>query len=148
MLSRCRRLGSCRLPVPVSQHANLDAIANLYRTDPKLKESEFWYHAEFFDADRLRRLFNSVLETGDTIIHFIDLFSGAPPFLINPALICYYLFYPGHDEGLSDCPYTDQAKEFGSFAGEWACVAILLDSPSPGEGRAPNGPDFPTAISA
>lgn len=125
-------------PFPsANRYANLDAIANLYRTDPKLKESEFWYHAEFFDADRLRRLFNSVLETGDTIIHFIDLFSGAPPFLINPALICYYLFYPGHDEGLSDCPYTDQAKEFGSFAGEWTCVAILLDSPSPGEGRAP-----------
>ncbi len=125
-------------PFPsANRYANLDVIANLYRTDPKLKESEFWYHAEFFDADRLRGLFNSVLETGDTIIHFIDLFSGAPPFLINPALICYYLFYPGHDEGLSDCPYTDQAKEFGSFAGEWTCVAILLDSPSPGEGRAP-----------
>jgi hypothetical protein len=62
---------------------------------------------------------------------------GPTPFLVDPLLICYYLFYPGHDEGLSDCPYTDQAKEFGSFAGDWTCIAILLDRPSPSEDRAP-----------
>jgi hypothetical protein len=27
-------------------------------------------------------------------------FPDKPRFLTNPALICYYLFYPGHDEGL------------------------------------------------
>jgi hypothetical protein len=128
-------------PFPsANRYANLDQVAALYSDasgDSDLKGSKFWYHAEVFDAARLRRLFNSALETGDTIIHFTDLFSGTSPFLIDPLLLCYYLFYPGHDEGLSDCPYTDQAKEFGSFAGDWTCVAVLLDSPSPGADRAP-----------
>ncbi len=125
-------------PFPsANRYANLDRIADLYNTDTDLNGSRFWYHAEFFDADRLRPLFNSALETGDTIIHFIDLFSGSNPFLIAPELICYYLFYPGHDEGLSGCPFVDQAKEFGSFAGDWTCVSILLDRPSPSADRAP-----------
>jgi hypothetical protein len=135
-------------PFPsANRYANLDSTANLYRTDPKLKESEFWYHAEFFDADRLRRLFNSVLESGDTIIHFIDLFSGAPPFLINPALICYYLFYPGHDEGLSDCPYTDRrslAVLPANGPASPSCSTVLRQAKTARQ----NGSAFPTAISA
>ncbi len=122
-------------PFPAAnRYANLDRIAELYRTDEALKKSEFWYHAEFFDDVRLRRLFDEADATGDTEIQFSELLSGQ--FLTGPALICYYLFYPGHDEGI-DCPYIDQATEFGSFAGDWTAVVILLDRPSPSEEYAP-----------
>ena len=38
-----------------------------------LKKSEFWYHAEFFDDARLRRLFDEADAAGDTNIQFSDL---------------------------------------------------------------------------
>ena len=41
------------------------------------------------------------------------------------ALLCYYFFFPAHEEALATCTNIE-AKEFGSFAGEWACMAVLL----------------------
>jgi hypothetical protein len=83
-------------PFPsANRYANLNRIAELYGDsgDPALKGSKFWYHAEVFDVDRLRRLFNSALESGDTIIHFTDLFTWAnavsrrpPAHLLLPVL--------------------------------------------------------------
>jgi hypothetical protein len=122
-------------PFPgANRYANLDRIAELYRTDSKLKASEFWYHAEFFDDMRLNRLFDEADAAGDIEIQFSELLTGQ--FLTRPALICYYLFYPGHDEGI-DCPFVDQALEFGSFAGDWTAVVILLDRPSSAEDYTP-----------
>lgn len=121
-------------------YADLDRLAARYAGKSALTESQFWYHAEFFDAARLRRLFGDAVDPGNSIIDFNDLFNprpDKPAVLIDPALICYYLFYPGHDEALGGCidPNTgmviNQAREFGSFAGEWSCVSVLLDRTDP-----------------
>jgi hypothetical protein len=64
---------------------------------------------------------------------------GRPALITDPALICYCLFYPGHDEGLQGCAGVNEAKEFGSFAGEWTCIALLLDRP---DANAPYTPKF------
>ena len=82
-----------------------------------LADSRFWYHAEVFTASRLRGL----LVKGPPID--FDKFTK----LKDPALVCYYLFFPGHEEPLEGCPDSDLAKRWASCAGAWACVAILLD---------------------
>ena len=117
-------------------HADLNHLASLYSTNESLKGSQFWYHAEFFDTARLRMLFTDLIRSGG--IDFSSLFGstpGNPPVLTNPALICYYLFYPAHEESLSGCEFApgqivDTARDFASFAGEWSCIALLLDRPN------------------
>jgi hypothetical protein len=117
---------------------DLDRLASLYATDQGLNDSQFWYHAEFFDAARLRRLFINAVDPGGSAIDLTTLFNptpGNPPVLNDPALICYYLFYPAHEESLSGCEYApgqpvDTALDFASFAGEWSCIALLLDRPN------------------
>jgi hypothetical protein len=121
-------------------YADLDRIAELYASDQFLRDSQFWYHAEFFDQDRLRRLFSSHRAGGGQ--DFAQLFTasaGNPVSLKDPALICYYMFFPGHDEGIADCrhEFGDRAAMFASFAGEWTCVAVLLDRPTPFGNYAP-----------
>ena len=45
----------------------------------------------------------------------------------NPALLCYYFFFPGHAESLPEpCESQEAGREYASFGGEWACMAILL----------------------
>ena len=123
------------------RYANLDRIAERYgdANDP-LNKSRFWYHAEFFDHVRLRKLFGSAAEGGGH--DFFTLFRalGNPAAELNlPSLICYYLFFPGHDEGLTPCEGIAPARRYASFAGEWACVALLLDQDAPG---GPHSPKF------
>jgi hypothetical protein len=113
-----------------NRFANLDQMDTLYNfdaappADPILKGSRFWYHAEVFDVDRLRLLMEDP--------HAPDIFKQLFPTLLkpeslgDPLLLCYYLFFPGHDEGLDDCADVADADKFGSYAGEWACIAILL----------------------
>ena len=76
-------------------HADLDRLAARYASEFALKDSQFWYHAEFFDAARLRRLFGDAIDPGGSVIDFNRLFEprpDKPPVLTDPALICYYLF--------------------------------------------------------
>jgi len=111
------------------QRADLDRLAARYAEanpsgpGPNLKKSQFWYHAEFFDAGRLHSLFDHV-DPGGSATHFSELFGSV---LTDPALICYYLFYPGHEESLPGCAGFETASDYGSFAGEWSCIALLLD---------------------
>jgi hypothetical protein len=124
--------------------ADLDHLASLYATNQGLKDSQFWYHAEFFDAARLQNLFTELVRSGSAF-NFNNLFGSAPgnpPVLTDPALICYYLFYPAHEESLSGCEYApgqivDTARDFASFAGEWSCIALLLDRPNAASPYAP-----------
>jgi hypothetical protein len=121
---------------PDDTHVDLNHLASLYATNDSLKGSQFWYHAEFFDTARLRLLFTDLVRSG--AMDFGSLFAatqGGPPVLTNPALICYYLFYPAHEESLSGCEFApgqivDTARDFASFAGEWSCIALLLDRPN------------------
>ena len=92
--------------------------------DPLLHDSRFWYHAEAFDASRLRLLMASQDAPADFKALFPTLL--APPEDGAPLLLCYYLFFPGHDEPLENCPSPAEAAMFGSYAGEWACISILF----------------------
>jgi hypothetical protein len=101
-----------------NRYADLDGIFNAYNGGvTALADSRFWYHAEVFTASRLRGL----LVNGPPID--FDKFTR----LKDPAFVCYYLFFPGHEEPLEGCPDSDLAKRWASCAGAWACVAILLD---------------------
>ncbi len=117
-------------PTSENRFANLDRIEALYNStsstvaDPILQGSRFWYHAEAFDTPRLR-----VLMAGqDASAEFKALFPTLlePTILGAPLLLCYYLFFPGHDEPLDDCSDVAEAAMFGSHAGEWACISILI----------------------
>lgn len=121
---------------PGDQHADLDSLATRYAPGGDLNDSQYWYHAEFFDTARLRRVFVDAVDPGGQVINFTSLLDpqgGQPAVLTDPALICYYLFYPGHEESLSGCidPTTGvlaaTARDIASFAGEWSCIAVLLD---------------------
>ena len=106
-------------------YSDRNAVAALYDSDPTLKASRFWYHAELFDNARLRRLLSA--DTPD-LVKVLDSLSPAHPDMKtkSPALLCYYFFFPAHEEALvASCPNVE-AKEFGSFAGEWACMAVVL----------------------
>lgn len=116
-------------PAPANdfRFADLDRIEQLYNSagaDPLLKGSRFWYHAEVFDAARLREL----MAADNSPANFQDVFKAHFAGGSNFKLICYYLFFPGHDEPLENCAPDDHAEKFCSYAGEWACIAILVES--------------------
>lgn len=109
-------------------YSERDAIATRYNADDaqggvsKLRDSRFRYHAELFDAERLRRLLATV--GAPDLVKVLDAFK-------NPALLCYYFFYPAHEEALdSTCPNVE-AREFAGYGGEWSCMALLLERDDP-----------------
>jgi hypothetical protein len=128
-------MGGWTLPTPDlsgdNRFANLDAIAARYANEPALKDSQIWYHAEFFDFTRLRVLFTHVRELdGNNLFGLLQSRAGESADFNFPSLICYYLFFPAHQEGLLGCDSTPGARDFASFAGDWACVSVLLDRPT------------------
>jgi hypothetical protein len=98
-------------------YANREEIRSRYANDPELRDSRFWYHAELFDTTRLRNLAETV--------HQPNLYQVTTHDLNNPALLCYYLFFPEHEQAVVGASFT--AKEVGGYAGQWACIALLLD---------------------
>ncbi len=113
-----------------NHYANLDKIATLYNASPAdggdlvLPGSRFWYHAEVFGAPRLRFLASPANQ--DTPPGFERPSQAAIASLQDPALVCYYLFFPGCDDPLEGCD-PEFSKLFGAFAGDWACIAVLLE---------------------
>ena len=111
-----------------NSYANRAKIKGLYESEQSLDASRFWYHAEFFDEARLTRLLQGV---------------AAPDLLkvlgkrkaVNGnkevALLCYYLFFPAHEESLGAGCDNVEAKEFACFAGEWQCLTLLLQRDGP-----------------
>ncbi|MEZ0342455.1 hypothetical protein ACAG25_21040 [Mycobacterium sp. pV006] len=109
-------------PGKVNVYADRGEIADRYATD--LEPSRFWYHAEVFDTDRLSRLAATVTTPNlSRIVARLD----------NPALLCYYLFFPAHVEtvGAGACPNVE-AQEVGCHAGDWQCMALLLEGDETG----------------
>jgi hypothetical protein len=99
-----------------------------------LSGSRPWYYVEYMDhQDLLQYVGNPNLNTNG-----LDLFSavvnnnsattedGAK--LNFPHALIYHLFYPVHQEALENCAEAGEGYLFGTYAGEWACIAILLDS--------------------
>jgi len=122
-------------PTSSNEHSHLEMLAQFYNhrtaANPELKQSRFWYHAETFDQVQLRTL--AAEQTRNSLL---------TPFLLSreftePFVICYYLFFPGHFEGLQGCENTQFGPDFGTFAGEWTCVTVLLDRPNPTLGYEP-----------
>jgi hypothetical protein len=90
--------------------------------DQELIDSKFWYHAELLETETLRTALRTVPAP--------DLTAFFEP-LRNPALLNYYFFYPAHEEALQSTCTNAEAKEVASFAGEWACMSVLLQRDTP-----------------
>jgi hypothetical protein len=100
--------------------ADRTAIANRYSSD--LKDSSFWYHAEVFRADRLATLASrSVAPNLKPVLKALH----------NPTLLCYYLFFPAHEQSVL-CS-TPAAQEVSCHAGDWQCVAVMLEGDGTGD---------------
>jgi hypothetical protein len=113
-----------------NRYANRKKLLTEYDTNPSLRNSRFWYHAELFDLKRLSRLM--VPQTPD-VLDLSNLFKELLP-QRDPALLCYYFFFPSHDEPLPEpCNSQETGKEYAGFGGEWACMAILLERESQSE---------------
>ncbi len=120
-----------------NRYTDRQKVEALYRNDDDLRNSQLYYHAELYSTERLRILFarfSDSLATPDLGAVFAEL---APR---NPALLCYYFFFPTHDETLPPpCDTTESGIEVSSYVGEWACMAILLEKES---ATAPFQPKF------
>ena len=118
-----------------NRYASLRGVSDLYYSEPPyepLTESKFWYHAELFDTDRLRGLTGAErgVPASPSTLSLWDVFAS----LTNPALLCYYFFFPGHREELPPpCDSETTGLVYASFAGDWACMAILLERPTENE---------------
>ena len=107
---------------PQSSHpfANRDEIHSLYSRVPALQDSQFWYHAELFETGRLLTLAEGVKHPDlAAVVNSLD----------HPALLCYYLFFPTHRQAVVGAGVS--AVEVGSYAGQWACIALLFQRPNP-----------------
>jgi hypothetical protein len=120
-------------PNTKNRFAALKQLADLYGSTGSiyqpLRDSRFWYHAEVFNTPRLRivaKLAGSLPANPAPIDlnKFLDRFT-------EPTVICYYLFFPGHIEGLQGCESVETGPDFAGFAGEWVCVTVLLDRDEP-----------------
>jgi hypothetical protein len=97
-------------------YANFNTLWANYEFDDEISAGRFWYHAELFTSDRLQ----AVLRGRPKIVS--DFFGN----LNNPLLLCYNLLFPAHEEPLEGCGDCEFQRSWASFAGEWACVAVLL----------------------
>ena len=91
-----------------------------------LSGSRPWYYVEYMDhQDLLQYVGNPNLSTNG-----LKLFQAIVnnPDLSSPQALIYHLFYPVHQEALEHCEGAGEGDLFGTYAGEWACIAILLDS--------------------
>lgn len=105
--------------------------ANAYTAS--LQGSQPWYYVEYFDhTDIVNYTSNPNLIQGG-----LNLFQAIAnnPALNAPQMLTYHLLYPLHQEALEGCEKAGEGDIFGAYAGEWACIALLLD-----------GADTPTHI--
>jgi hypothetical protein len=104
-------------------YADRKDIVNRYR-QADLSNSTDWYHAEVIDAPTLFTIakLSPALALDKVLAQFT-----------NPVLICYYFFFPAHEQsvGAGTCPNIE-AKEVSCHAGDWQCYALLADSDGSG----------------
>ena len=99
-------------------YSNRSAVATRYDSGGDLADSKYWYHVELLDNARLRRLLSTV--RAPNLVKVLDSLKDA-------ALLNYYFFFPVHEEGSIPGCTNVEAKEFGCFAGDWVCMALLLE---------------------
>ncbi|MDF3283551.1 hypothetical protein [Gordonia sp. N1V] len=108
----------------VTTYSDADGIAARYRDEPVLADSRHWYHAEYIEPDTL-------LARAAADPRGLDKVLGT--YVSRPGLLCYHLFFPYHSESVGqdsgDCAGSITAQQALSHAGDWHCVAVLLDVP-------------------
>ncbi|MBJ7289980.1 hypothetical protein [Williamsia sp.] len=114
-----------------NRYSGAEAIATRYRDEQSLRDSRFWYHAEYFDNATLMRMAGGAPNYTKTLQYGLS----------TPSLLCYYLFFPHHRQTVSQdgdfCQGKLSATEVSSHAGDWHCVAILLDGDGTAAGSEP-----------
>lgn len=109
-------------------YTDRDSIADLYNNE--LEASRFWYHAEVFAKTRLEQIAQS-----DNNLKKILGQLGE-----HPRLVCYYLFFPAHEQSVGRERCTGvAANEVACHAGDWQCIAVMLkgDGADTAEGFTP-----------
>ena len=109
-------------------YANREFVAQAYEINQELRDSKFWYHSELYETERLERL----LPKTDDSERLAS--AGFLHSLKNPALLCYYLFFPADDEPLGGGCINIEARE---YAGLVANGPVLLCSWSVSCGMTP-----------
>jgi hypothetical protein len=109
-----------------TRFADVDGMLAAYSGNPTLGQSQPWYYADVLDAAQIAALANDPPPglspaLAQKLIGLLD----------QPTLILYHLFFPAHREELAGCAQVDNGALFGTFAGEWSCVAILLENGRP-----------------
>ncbi len=115
-------------------YSNRDPIAFLYTResadggDPQLRNSRYWYHAEFLDKARLRFLLGT--RFAPDLVKVLDS-------LQNAALLNYYFFFAANEQPASEDCTNIEAEELGSYGGSWQCMSILLQRSDPASAYQP-----------
>lgn len=96
--------------------------ANFYQR--ALQGGRPWYYAEYLSNQELMKQFGQRRPSG------LDLRRAViqNPRFNFPKLLVYHFFYALHDEPLRGCETAGEGQTFVTFAGEWSCVALLIDS--------------------
>lgn len=91
-----------------------------------LQNSSSWYYVEYLDNTDLQHF----ADNPNVDTNHLNIFTGVAknPALGTPQMILYHLLYPVHQETLENCEDAGEGRLFGSYAGEWGCIAILMDS--------------------
>jgi hypothetical protein len=85
-----------------------------------LSDSRPWYYVEFLsNADLVTFTQNHKPSGLDLGIAIVDSATTA---------LLYYFLYPLHQEALENCESAGEGQSFATYAGEWGCVALLIDA--------------------
>jgi hypothetical protein len=90
-----------------------------------LQDSYAWYYVQYLDNTDLQNYTaNPNIDSNG-----LNLFKAVATnsVLNTPRLLLYHLLYPLHQETLEGCENAGEGRLFGTYAGEWACIALLLD---------------------
>jgi hypothetical protein len=100
----------------INRHPTLDPA----QYGAPLADSRPWYYVEFLShADLVAFAQNHKPSGLDLSIAILDNATTA---------LLYYFLYPLHQEPLENCEMAGEGQSFATYAGEWGCVALLIDS--------------------
>jgi len=102
------------------------SIEDMYTKPGVLKDSKFRYHVELIEGAQFTRQLGMIAAPDMTMLKLPD----------HPALLLFYFFFPAHQQSVSSSICNDiKAKEAACHAGDWQCMAILLQGDPNGDAR-------------
>jgi hypothetical protein len=93
--------------------------------DP-LKNSRQWYYVEYLDNQDLIQYTANPNVSANGLDLFTSIANNKD--LSAPVALLFHFLYPLHQETLEGCENAGEGKLFGTYAGEWACIALLINS--------------------